>query len=110
MGARFMTDLLIAGRNLLQHTRRNLFLGGAVAMVTMAFALLNALSVGVKEVMIKTATTLETGHVNVGGFFKITSGQSAPVVTHYAKVLEPVSYTHLRAHETGRNLVCRLLL
>ena len=24
--------------------------------------------------------------------------------------LTPVSYTHLRAHETGRNLVCRLLL
>ena len=24
--------------------------------------------------------------------------------------LEAVSYTHLRAHETGRNLVCRLLL
>ena len=23
---------------------------------------------------------------------------------------DPVSYTHLRAHETGRNLVCRLLL
>src|SRR5674476_1515647 len=25
-------------------------------------------------------------------------------------VWRPVSYTHLRAHETGRNLVCRLLL
>ena len=25
-------------------------------------------------------------------------------------MLIPVSYTHLRAHETGRNLVCRLLL
>src|SRR5678810_1417227 len=24
--------------------------------------------------------------------------------------ISPVSYTHLRAHETGRNLVCRLLL
>src|SRR5678810_1362378 len=24
--------------------------------------------------------------------------------------VRPVSYTHLRAHETGRNLVCRLLL
>ena len=24
--------------------------------------------------------------------------------------VETVSYTHLRAHETGRNLVCRLLL
>ena len=23
---------------------------------------------------------------------------------------KPVSYTHLRAHETGRKLVCRLLL
>src|SRR5674476_591202 len=25
-------------------------------------------------------------------------------------LIYPVSYTHLRAHETGRNLVCRLLL
>src|SRR5665213_2669026 len=25
------------------------------------------------------------------------------------KAIEAVSYTHLRAHETGRNLVCRLL-
>src|SRR5665213_4495653 len=25
-------------------------------------------------------------------------------------LIGPVSYTHLRAHETGRNLVCRLLL
>ena len=25
-------------------------------------------------------------------------------------ILGTVSYTHLRAHETGRNLVCRLLL
>ena len=24
--------------------------------------------------------------------------------------MDTVSYTHLRAHETGRNLVCRLLL
>ena len=26
------------------------------------------------------------------------------------RINDPVSYTHLRAHETGRNLVCRLLL
>ena len=25
-------------------------------------------------------------------------------------ICDAVSYTHLRAHETGRNLVCRLLL
>src|SRR5674476_455363 len=29
---------------------------------------------------------------------------------HRHGVDAPVSYTHLRAHETGRNLVCRLLL
>src|SRR5665213_83851 len=33
-----------------------------------------------------------------------TMGQSSTAT------LNPVSYTHLRAHETGRNLVCRLLL
>src|SRR5678809_792162 len=27
-----------------------------------------------------------------------------------AQITTSVSYTHLRAHETGRNLVCRLLL
>ena len=28
----------------------------------------------------------------------------------FIEAIRPVSYTHLRAHETGRNLVCRLLL
>src|SRR5665213_3731959 len=30
--------------------------------------------------------------------------------SHVSNNIEAVSYTHLRAHETGRNLVCRLLL
>ena len=35
----------------------------------------------------------------------------APLGAHITRSWgEPVSYTHLRAHETGRNLVCRLLL
>ena len=33
-----------------------------------------------------------------------------PVGTFLPGELEPVSYTHLRAHETLMNLVCRLLL
>ena len=32
------------------------------------------------------------------------------VFVRFLKGTETVSYTHLRAHETGRNLVCRLLL
>ena len=80
-------DLAIAFRNLVQHTRRTLFLGGAIAAVTMLLVLLTGLSTGIRETMIETATTLSTGHVNVGGFFKVTAGQAAPVVTDYAKVV-----------------------
>lgn len=83
-------DLTIAFRNLVQHTRRTLFLGGAIAAVTMLLILLTGLSTGVRETMIESATTLSTGHVNVGGFFKITAGQAAPVVTDYAKIVDIV--------------------
>ena len=55
--------------------------------MTALLVLLNGLSTGVRETMIDTATTLSTGHVNVGGFFKVTAGQASPVVTDYKKVL-----------------------
>ena len=48
----------------------------------------DGLSTGMRETMLDAATTLSTGHVNVGGFFKVTAGQAAPVVTDYKKVLE----------------------
>src|SRR5882672_864695 len=83
-------DFSIAFRNLLQHSRLTLFLCGAIASVTMLLVLLTGLSTGVRETMIESATTLSTGHVNVGGFFKVTAGQAAPVVTGYAKVIDVV--------------------
>jgi putative ABC transport system permease protein len=88
--SKLAVDFAIAFRNLVQHTRRTLFLGGAIAAVTMLLILLSGVSTGVRETMIDTATTLSTGHVNVGGFFKVTAGQAAPVVTEYAKVIEIV--------------------
>src|SRR5674476_88878 len=48
----------------------------------------------------------------IGGTVACTSDGPVgrtPVVNEPARIC-PVSYTHLRAHETGRNLVCRLLL
>ena len=36
--------------------------------------------------------------------------QQLPLPRCKPRDLTPVSYTHLRAHETGRKLVCRLLL
>ena len=91
--SKLFVDLTIAFRNLIQHRRRSLFLGSAIAAVTALLVLLNGLSTGVRETMIDTATTLTTGHVNVGGFYKVTAGQAAPVVTDYKKVLEVVKKT-----------------
>lgn len=79
---------LIAVRNLGTHKRRTLLLGGAIAGVTALLVVLMGLSNGMKQTMLESATTLMTGHVNVAGFYKVTAGQSAPVVTSYPKLLE----------------------
>lgn len=81
---------LIAARNLAQHRRRTILLGGAIAGVTALLVILTGLTSGIRDTMIRSATTLMTGHINVAGFYKVTSGQSAPVVTDYKKVLEVV--------------------
>ncbi len=85
-----LVDVQIAARNLTRHTRRNLFLGGALAAVTALLVLLGALTGGMEAAMMESATTLMTGHVNVGGFFKLTSGSAAPLVSDYPRVIEQV--------------------
>src|SRR4051812_23291017 len=88
-----LQNLLVAWRNLLAHRWRTILLGGAIAAVTMLLLILLGLSNGMQESMLKSATTLMTGHVNVGGFYKVHAGQSAPVVTDYKKVEEAVHKT-----------------
>src|SRR5674476_789881 len=66
---------------------------------------------------------LRKGYLNLGPHQLAEGGQcdghlvgSLPGALHRRRdharghLQGPVSYTHLRAHETGRNLVCRLLL
>src|SRR5678810_850678 len=50
---------------------------------------------------LKRAWTYHTGELELGL-------STSPFQASFS--CTPVSYTHLRAHETGRNLVCRLLL
>jgi putative ABC transport system permease protein len=88
--ANLFLDFRIALRSLFQHRRRTIFLMTAIAGVTGLMVLLNALSTGISETMIRTATTLSSGHVNVGGFFKLTSNQCGPVVTEYETVVDIV--------------------
>jgi putative ABC transport system permease protein len=82
-----LTDFQIAARNLAQHTKRNLFLGGAIAAVTALLVLMGGLTSGMRAAIFESATTLMTGHVNLAGFFKITSGTGSPLVTDYEKAL-----------------------
>ena len=82
-----LVDVQIAARNLLNHTRRNLFLAGAIAVVTAILVTLGGFTEGIRSSMLESATALMTGHVNVGGFFKITSSVGAPVVSDYPQVL-----------------------
>jgi len=81
-----LADVRIAFMNLVEHGRRSSFLGAAIATVTALFVLLTALSSGIRHTLVDTATTLSSGHLNVGGFFKVTSGTAGPLVTDYQKV------------------------
>src|SRR5262245_13364032 len=76
--------------NLVEHGRRTAFLAIAVALVTCLFVLLSSLTSGIRHTLIETATMLSTGHLNVAGFFKVTSGQAAPILGDYASVAEVV--------------------
>lgn len=84
------TLFLIGFRSLFQHKTRTFLLGAAIAAVTALLIVLSGLSTGMRRTMLETATTLMTGHVNVAGFYKVTAGQSAPVVTEYEKIVELV--------------------
>ena len=84
------TEIAIAARNLARHTRRNLLLGSAIAGVTALLVLLGGLTTGMREAMLQSATTLMTGHVNLAGFFKITSGTAAPIVAGWEKPWDAV--------------------
>ena len=81
-------DIEMAARNLKQHVRRNAFLGGALAAVTGLLVMLGGLTSGMEEAMMRSAETLLTGQVNVGGFFKVTNGSAAPLVSDYPKALD----------------------
>src|SRR5665213_3592233 len=48
--------------------------------------------------------TSEPAYSTSDSIFKI----NVDTIPNALSIINPVSYTHLRAHETGRNLVCRL--
>src|SRR5262245_14108228 len=73
-------------RNLIQAKRRSFFLGLALGSVTMLLMLLLALSQGLSDTMLRSASTLMTGHINVSGWFKSKPTDAGPIVTDSAKL------------------------
>jgi putative ABC transport system permease protein len=76
----------IAIRSLLQHRLRTSVLAGAIALVTLIMGVILGVAEGLNRTLIQSSTTLMSGHVNVGGFFKPTAGQAAPAVTRASEV------------------------
>lgn len=76
----------IAFRNLLQAKVRTGMLGTAIALVTMMLVLLLAMSQGINDNMVHAATNLSAGPVNVAGFYKVTPGSVAPILTHASEI------------------------
>ncbi len=87
------TTLVIAWRNLLQAKRRTLLLSAALGFVSLFLVLLMALSQGITDTMIRSATVLSTGHVNLGGFYKAKATDAWPLIENTTALRQIVSET-----------------
>jgi ABC-type lipoprotein release transport system permease subunit len=78
----------LAVRNLAQHRKRTLLLGGALAGVTALLVILLALIASIQTTMRESATALVSGDLTVRGFYKITPGQTVPVLEGTPAVMD----------------------
>lgn len=60
--------------------KRSKFLWAAITLVTVFWLILNAFSAGTRHSLLRSATTLVTGHVNVGGFYKANQSDVSAVI------------------------------
>ncbi len=82
--------LRIALLSLWQARRRTAVLGSAIGFVSMLLVLMLGVTEGMNRSLVESSTTLMSGHINVAGFFKVTAGQAAPVVTKAKSVTQVV--------------------
>lgn len=78
----------IAVRNLLKNRNRTIILSTSIIITSIILTVLMSLTAGIEDTMLRSATTLLTGHVNVAGFHKISSSSAAPVVKDYRELYE----------------------
>lgn len=74
--------ILLSMRSFVSTLRRSKFLLAAIALVTIFWLLLNAFAAGTRHSLLHSATTLVTGHINVGGFYKSNPSDVAAVMVN----------------------------
>lgn len=82
--------LRIASLNLLMQKRRTLLLGAAVATVTFLLLVLLSFVGGISRNLMDAALTISSGHVNIGGFYKVRADRAEAVVSDKAALIELV--------------------
>lgn len=82
--------LRLAFQNLIQARRRTALLSVAIGLVTTLLVLLLSMAHGIEDNLIKSATSLTTGHFNVFGWYKSSANDAAPIVQDAAPVLKLV--------------------
>lgn len=80
----------IAFLSLWQARNRTGVLAGAIAFVSALLVMMLGIAEGMNRSLVEASTTLMSGHLNIAGFFKVTAGQAAPVVTKATAVREVV--------------------
>jgi putative ABC transport system permease protein len=81
-----MITLRIALNNLLASRRRTMFLGAALFLVTMFFVMMLALTGGVLDNLIRASTSISSGHVNIGGYYKTTPSDSQTIILNTSQL------------------------
>jgi len=75
----------LALRNLWRGGRRSLLLGLALSAASFLLILVSGLSGGLEATLMRASETLMTGHVNVGGYYKVTHSLAAPLIHDVAR-------------------------
>ncbi|MFT7582951.1 MAG: putative ABC transport system permease protein [Myxococcota bacterium] len=78
--------LQISFRNLFERKITTFLLGFGLLSVTFLFVLMMGLGNGVEATILRSATTLSTGHVNINGFYKVSPSASQFALTDYAAI------------------------
>lgn len=78
--------LSVAIRSLLVARRRTLPLAVALFFVAFLTVIVAALTAGIKDNMVRSTTAMWSGHVNVGGAFKVTPTNAPAVITRVAEL------------------------